>query len=295
MAATIQTSNFQQNRFSLKQPHINSYKSQFNVNLAYNYGTLDNVKEAKLILETGWIKNRIGFCTNNNGGPILITVALDPNQTSCQDLTNALNGIANSSTGINQNLPSIIDQLNVSQSVKNSAKSNYKKNPITLYKKSADNPNYFPLINFKVLVDGTNKILTKFRHQSIHQDKLLDLEVNSFDDLKNKLIQNCEYRLVIVMERITLNKHDLRFGTKFTVLRVDIKEPIVDYPINKLPLLVQFHDEIDGAGEHKFDELEEEVDYSPIQTSHFNIIPNVAYKGPPSDLDSFLVCDEEDE
>lgn len=246
MAATIQTSLFQDNNFSIGNPVLGFHKTQYNVEFAYNYGSQNNKKNARLIIETPWINNKISFATSNMGTPI-ITVALDKSQESCNELTAVLDNIANCQTGVNKKLFSIIDEIPVSNYLKNDAKELYKKKPIKFIKCPPDgNPNIYPLVNFKFLTeyDNNSNILTQFRHQSFNQNSLVELPINSFDDIKNNLVYGCDYRLIIALDRITINKSNLKVGTRFVILRVDIKAPIKNnYPMSCLPKLVAFHEE----------------------------------------------------
>lgn len=226
---------------------INPYKSIYMFPFKYNYGQYDT----KLILETQWIKNTIKFAANSNGRE-QITVALDDSQDSCQELKFILNQISNT---INSNLNVMISKTSENFSTKNNSLIKYKENPIQLCKSNDPlNLSLHDLLNLKLVYeyDSPNKIKTIVKYQGINQNNLHNMNIESFSDIESILVKDCEYRLIIVMERISFNKFDLSFGKSFKVLRIDIKAP------NKLPKVI------------KFDESDDDLSYLP--DNYLNII-----------------------
>lgn len=242
--ATVKTDEFDIDKLILSKD-VEENTHMYKIPILYNY---DN-KNRRFILETSWIENKITFAANEIGEPH-ITVFLDENQGSCNNLKSVLDKMGNK---INSQMNILITNTKAGFSKQNNAIIKYGEDPIKLNKSG--------YANFKLLLEyNTNKILTKVKYQSISQKSLKDVNVESFDDIKNKLVKDCDFRMIIALDRISFSKKDLSFGTKFVVLRIDIKAPYLSYPLKYLPDIVEFQEDLANSdGDHISDNVSDHI------------------------------------
>jgi len=249
MANILKCSNFESNKLTFS----NIYSGQYQyVSLpSYNFGTLENPKMDKFIFETDWITNNITFAVNNEAfdpgaTPKVLTVGLDPNQDSCVKLKTLLEGV-NAQVDIGKNV--FVNQIG---GPKINKYHEYSKTKIVKphldfdTEELSDNPNFFPLENLKFLKQyETEEILTKFKFQACNSNTLKPCDpMNTFDDLKNIIKKGCQFRLIVIMEKVWFQKNgSYNWGSKFSILRMDIKEQVGNKTIPQLVDLVEFHDE----------------------------------------------------